>query len=106
MKKSKKKKQLSAERRKKQLNKFVKTLYEEKQEVINVPENTKSHEKKEVVRAKQSIVSESVFLKNDLRNLLILSGVLIVVVIAIYYYELQTGFLEPLADNLLKDIIK
>ncbi len=106
MKKTRKQKLKSKNRRQKQLDRFVKTLYKERDGLIELEPNKEGSEKKEVVRVKQSITGEAAYIKTDLRNLLILTGVLIVVVVVIYFFEMKNGFLEPLADSLLKDVIK
>lgn len=107
MKKIKKQKIKSRARRKKQLDKFVRALYKEKDEIECIDsEVKKTVEKKEVKRAKNSIVRESAIIKRDLRNVLILTSALAVIVIILFYAEQRMHFLEPLANAWLNNVVK
>lgn len=56
--------------------------------------------------ARNERVLANAYVGKDLRNLLILTLLLAIFAMAVYFYELKTSFLEPLANNLLNGIIK
>lgn len=53
-----------------------------------------------------SLALKTSYINKDLRNLIILTLVLVGISIAMYYYDQSTNFLGNLASNMLKDIIK
>ncbi|MDD3888132.1 MAG: hypothetical protein PHN19_05215 [Patescibacteria group bacterium] len=98
------KKNKNDERRKKNLE-YIKNLYK------NQEAEKEMYSKALDGSAKSNSTSNSLMLKTsytnkDLRNLVILTLALVVVSIAMYYYDQSTNFLANLANNMLKDIVK
>lgn len=92
------------ERRQKNLE-YIKNLYknqEAEKEIYSkvLDGNAKSS------GTSNSLVLKTNYINKDLRNLIVLTLILVVISIGMYYYDQSTNFLGNLANNMLKDIVK
>ncbi|MFA6295786.1 MAG: hypothetical protein WC663_00340 [Patescibacteria group bacterium] len=91
------------ERRQKNLD-YIKNLYKnqksEKESYTAILNGDKTSAETNSLSLKTSYINK------DLRNLIILTLVLIGISVAMYYYDLSTNFLGNIASNMLNGIVK
>lgn len=93
------------QRRQAQLE-ILKKLYSTQNEKKDFVVSTNKDDKNKNIVGENVLAMKNDYMRRDLINLLILTFVLILISVGLYIYNQQTNFLEPLANNLLKDIIK
>lgn len=101
----KKNKKKKLQHRQKQLA-YIKSLYEKQKsdkEIIAKPVLNNNGKPKSTTDA---FVMKTNYINRDLINLIVLTSVLILISVAMYFYDQKTDFLGNLANNLLKGIIK